>query len=171
MAQNRRTKQNILVTGTSGTGKTTMSFLLADAAQLRHINVGDVVKEKNLYDGWDENLECHFINEDLQAIFIKGLEGTLQPDPFYALLEASRFATHWLPFCKIFNMEPRAPEVYFAEKSEPHNDRHICPYVVHIRALAVVALMWLISLDFVHVFPSQQRKVKGTQWKSGFHKL
>ncbi|KAF6143658.1 hypothetical protein GIB67_015298 [Kingdonia uniflora] len=45
-------------------GKTTMSSLLADAAQLRHINVGDVVKEKNFYDGWDENLECHFINEN-----------------------------------------------------------------------------------------------------------
>ncbi|KAF6141188.1 hypothetical protein GIB67_018278 [Kingdonia uniflora] len=91
----------------------------------------------------------------------------MDSDPFYAFLEASRFATHWLPFCKIFNMEPRVPEVYFAEKSEPHNDRHICSYVVHIRALAVVALMWLISLDFMHVFPSQQRKVKGTQWKSG----
>ncbi|KAF6149256.1 hypothetical protein GIB67_026112 [Kingdonia uniflora] len=66
MAQNRRTKPKILVTGTPGTGKTTMSSLLADAAQLRHINVGDVVKEKNLYDGWDKNLECHFINEDLK---------------------------------------------------------------------------------------------------------
>ncbi|KAF6136221.1 hypothetical protein GIB67_001630 [Kingdonia uniflora] len=42
---------------------------------------------------------------------------------FYALLEASRFAAHWLPFCKILNMEPRALEVYFAEKSEPRNDR------------------------------------------------
>ncbi|KAF6153812.1 hypothetical protein GIB67_001045 [Kingdonia uniflora] len=42
---------------------------------------------------------------------------------FYALLEASRFAAHWLPFCKIFNVEPRAPEVYFAEKSKPRNDR------------------------------------------------
>ncbi|KAF6152413.1 hypothetical protein GIB67_038036 [Kingdonia uniflora] len=46
----------------------------------------------------------------------------MDSDPFYTLLEASRFATHWLPFCKIFNMEPRAPEVYFVEKSEPHND-------------------------------------------------
>ncbi|KAF6152420.1 hypothetical protein GIB67_038043 [Kingdonia uniflora] len=64
MAQNCRTKLNILVTGTPGMGKTTMSSLLADAAQLRHINVGDVVKEKNFYDGWDENLECHFINEN-----------------------------------------------------------------------------------------------------------
>ncbi|KAF6142223.1 hypothetical protein GIB67_012072, partial [Kingdonia uniflora] len=47
----------------------------------------------------------------------------MDSDPFYALLEASRFAAHWLSFCKIFNMEPRVPEVYFAEKSEPRNDR------------------------------------------------
>ncbi|KAF6166176.1 hypothetical protein GIB67_023886 [Kingdonia uniflora] len=65
MAQNCRTKLNILVTGTPGAGKTTMSPLLADVAQLRHVNVGDVVKEKNLYDGWDENLKCNFIKEDL----------------------------------------------------------------------------------------------------------
>ncbi|KAF6135326.1 hypothetical protein GIB67_027200 [Kingdonia uniflora] len=65
MVQNCITKPNILVTGTPGTGKTTMSSLLPDAAQLRHINVGDVVMEKNLYDGWDENLECHFIKKDL----------------------------------------------------------------------------------------------------------
>ncbi|KAE9456543.1 hypothetical protein C3L33_11510, partial [Rhododendron williamsianum] len=30
---------------------------------------------------------------------------------FYALLEASRFSQHWLPFCKKFNVEPR---VYFS---------------------------------------------------------
>ncbi|KAF6157723.1 hypothetical protein GIB67_037296 [Kingdonia uniflora] len=164
MAQNRKIKLNILVTGTPSMGKTTMSSLLADAAQLRHINVKDVVKKKNLYDGWDENLECHFINEDLSTSQsnIKesgnrtGREGTLQPDfimkvmitytkeeiwdtlsvlshlislltmdsdPFYALLEAFRFTAHWLPFCKIFNMEPGAPKVYFTKKSEPRNDR------------------------------------------------
>ncbi|CAL5345504.1 unnamed protein product [Camellia sinensis] len=33
---------------------------------------------------------------------------------FYALLEASRFAKHWLPFCKKFNVEPRSPAVYFS---------------------------------------------------------
>ena len=33
---------------------------------------------------------------------------------FYALLEASRFAKHWIPFCKKFNVEPRSPAAYFA---------------------------------------------------------
>ncbi|XP_058202484.1 cellulose synthase-like protein E1 isoform X3 [Rhododendron vialii] len=32
---------------------------------------------------------------------------------FYALLEASRFAKHWLPFCKKFKVEPRSPAAYF----------------------------------------------------------
>ena len=60
-----RTKPNILITGTPGTGKTTMSSALAEAAQLRHVNIGELVKEKNLHDGWDEELDCHIINEDL----------------------------------------------------------------------------------------------------------
>ncbi|MQL05702.1 hypothetical protein EI015_26900, partial [Escherichia coli] len=33
---------------------------------------------------------------------------------FYALLEASRFAKHWVPFCKRFEVEPRSPASYFS---------------------------------------------------------
>ncbi|PIA26457.1 hypothetical protein AQUCO_09300038v1 [Aquilegia coerulea] len=36
---------------------------------------------------------------------------------FYALLEASVFSKHWLPFCKKFNIEPRSPAAYFSTKS------------------------------------------------------
>ncbi|KAK7387180.1 hypothetical protein VNO78_27753 [Psophocarpus tetragonolobus] len=32
---------------------------------------------------------------------------------FYALLEASNFAKHWLPFSKRFKVEPRSPAAYF----------------------------------------------------------
>ena len=31
---------------------------------------------------------------------------------FYALLEASEFAEHWLPFCKRLNVEPRSPAAF-----------------------------------------------------------
>ncbi|PON80442.1 P-loop containing nucleoside triphosphate hydrolase [Trema orientale] len=61
----KRKKPNILVTGTPGTGKTTTSSALAEATQLRHVSVGDLVKEKNLHDGWDDELDCYVINEDL----------------------------------------------------------------------------------------------------------
>ncbi|MCE2055169.1 hypothetical protein HAX54_042092 [Datura stramonium] len=36
---------------------------------------------------------------------------------FYALLEASRFAKNWIPYCKKFNVEPRSPAAYFASLS------------------------------------------------------
>ncbi|KAF5447124.1 hypothetical protein F2P56_032696 [Juglans regia] len=69
MAQNgsirSRCRPNILVTGTPGTGKTTTSSALAEATHLRHLNVGDLVREKNLHDGWDPELESYLINEDL----------------------------------------------------------------------------------------------------------
>lgn len=60
-----RSKPNILVTGTPGTGKTTTSAALAEATSLRHINIGDLVKDKKLHDGWDDQLECYIVNEDL----------------------------------------------------------------------------------------------------------
>ncbi|KAL6179027.1 hypothetical protein ACLB2K_050543 [Fragaria x ananassa] len=60
-----RQRPNILVTGTPGTGKTTMSSVLAEETQLCHINIGDLVKEKSLHDGWDNKLDCYVINEDL----------------------------------------------------------------------------------------------------------
>lgn len=61
----KREKPNILITGTPGTGKTTTSVALAEAINFRHINIGDLVKEKNLHDGWDDQLDCYIINEDL----------------------------------------------------------------------------------------------------------
>ncbi|KAK9084594.1 hypothetical protein Sjap_025005 [Stephania japonica] len=33
---------------------------------------------------------------------------------FYALLEASYFSKHWLPYCRKFNIEPRSPAAYFS---------------------------------------------------------
>ena len=68
MAQNgsvRKSRPNILVTETPGTGKATTSFALAEATQLCRIIVGDLVKEKNLHDDWDDQLDCYLINEDL----------------------------------------------------------------------------------------------------------
>ncbi|XP_030534995.1 cellulose synthase A catalytic subunit 2 [UDP-forming] isoform X2 [Rhodamnia argentea] len=35
---------------------------------------------------------------------------------FEALSETSEFAKKWVPFCKRFNIEPRAPEWYFSQK-------------------------------------------------------
>lgn len=39
---------------------------------------------------------------------------------FYALLEASHFSKHWIPYCKKFKIEPRSPEAYFSSASHLH---------------------------------------------------
>ncbi|CAN6448367.1 unnamed protein product [Victoria cruziana] len=38
---------------------------------------------------------------------------------FYALLEASAFSRHWLPFCRKFKIEPRSPAAFFSTTSDP----------------------------------------------------
>ena len=59
-----RARPNLLVTGTPGTGKTTTCEMVAAAAGLRHVNVGELVKSQELHSGWDEAYECWVIDED-----------------------------------------------------------------------------------------------------------
>jgi hypothetical protein len=59
-----KTKPNILVTGTPGTGKTTACELLASATGLRHCHVGEMVKEQELHNGWDDEYDCWVLDED-----------------------------------------------------------------------------------------------------------
>ncbi|GBF95109.1 adenylate kinase isoenzyme [Raphidocelis subcapitata] len=55
---------NILITGTPGTGKTTTAEQVAAAAGLKHINVGEWVKAKELHCGWDEQHQAFILDED-----------------------------------------------------------------------------------------------------------
>lgn len=56
---------NIIITGTPGTGKTTTSEMLQIAVpRMKLVNVGTLVKEKGLHDGWDEEWQSWLLNED-----------------------------------------------------------------------------------------------------------
>ncbi|KAH7436793.1 hypothetical protein KP509_05G036200 [Ceratopteris richardii] len=54
---------------------------------------------------------------------------------FEALSETSEFARKWVPFCKNFNIEPRAPEVYFAQKIDYLKDKVQPNFVKERRAM------------------------------------
>ncbi|EIM81981.1 P-loop containing nucleoside triphosphate hydrolase protein [Stereum hirsutum FP-91666 SS1] len=56
----------IVITGTPGTGKSTHAELLASESPipLRHINVGRLVKERGLYESYDEEWESYEVDED-----------------------------------------------------------------------------------------------------------
>ena len=55
---------NILITGTPGTGKTTLGRELAEKTGLKYVNISELAKEQELFEGWDEKLNCHIIDED-----------------------------------------------------------------------------------------------------------
>ncbi|KAK3441148.1 hypothetical protein EUGRSUZ_B01562 [Eucalyptus grandis] len=54
---------------------------------------------------------------------------------FEALSETSEFARKWVPFCKKFNIEPRVPEFYFAQKIDYLKDKVEASFVKERRAM------------------------------------
>lgn len=60
----QRSHPFVLVTGTPGTGKTTTASLIAERTGLKHVNVGELIKQNKCYDGRDEDLNTNILNEE-----------------------------------------------------------------------------------------------------------
>ena len=72
-----RSRPNILITGTPGTGKSaTASVVASRLPAMRHVEVGALAREKALHEGWDEELQCHVLDEER---ILDELEGMMQP--------------------------------------------------------------------------------------------
>ncbi|KAL8147527.1 hypothetical protein AgCh_005016 [Apium graveolens] len=54
---------------------------------------------------------------------------------FVALSETAEFAKKWVPFCKKFSIEPRAPEYYFSQKIDYLKDKVVASFVRERRAM------------------------------------
>ncbi|XP_010269729.1 PREDICTED: cellulose synthase A catalytic subunit 2 [UDP-forming]-like [Nelumbo nucifera] len=60
---------------------------------------------------------------------------------FEALSETFEFARKWVPFCKKFNIEPRAPEWYFTQKIDYLKDKVHPNFVRERRAMKEIVNM------------------------------
>jgi adenylate kinase len=58
------TVPNVLITGTPGTGKTSTASMIAEKTGLKHVNVGDLIKEKSLHTGRDDEFDAFILDED-----------------------------------------------------------------------------------------------------------
>eukprot|EP01018_Ginkgo_biloba_P030611 Gb_17419 [translate_table: standard] len=54
---------------------------------------------------------------------------------FDSLSETAEFARKWVPFCKKYNIEPRAPEFYFSQKIDYLKDKVLPTFVKERRAM------------------------------------
>lgn len=72
-----RQKPNILITGTPGTGKSTMvEALIAQVPTLRAVDIGALVRDKQLHSGWDEEYQSYVLDEER---LLDELEDELEP--------------------------------------------------------------------------------------------
>lgn len=58
------TRPNILLTGTPGVGKTTLARELSERLGLRHVDVGQFARDRDLYAEFDEVHDCFYMHED-----------------------------------------------------------------------------------------------------------
>jgi hypothetical protein len=67
---------------------------------------------------------------------------------FEALSETSEFAKKWVPFCKRYSLEPRAPEWYFQQKIDYLKDKVAPNFVRERRAMKVHYLYLFITSQY-----------------------
>ncbi|VDN07219.1 unnamed protein product [Thelazia callipaeda] len=60
-----RKRPNILVTGTPGTGKSTLSVELSKKLGFHYINCGQEAKDNQLFSEYDEDLDTYVLDEDM----------------------------------------------------------------------------------------------------------
>jgi cellulose synthase A len=56
---------------------------------------------------------------------------------FESLAETAEFARRWVPFCKMYSIEPRTPEFYFSQKIDYLKDKIHPSFVKERRAMKV----------------------------------
>lgn len=59
-----RQRPNILITGTPGTGKSTLATKVAENLGFTYIDAAKEIKDNELYAEYDEKRKCHVLDED-----------------------------------------------------------------------------------------------------------
>jgi adenylate kinase len=64
MDRKMRTLPNILITGTPGTGKSTLAQQVSEGSGLDWVDVSQIAKDNKFFEGFDSDYGCHVLNEE-----------------------------------------------------------------------------------------------------------
>lgn len=68
---------NVLITGTPGTGKSSLSQMIAQELGLRHLEVGKIIKQEQFYSEFDDEYNSYSIEEEDEERLLDYLEPLL----------------------------------------------------------------------------------------------
>ncbi|XP_057797035.1 probable cellulose synthase A catalytic subunit 3 [UDP-forming] [Salvia miltiorrhiza] len=81
---------------------------------------------------------------------------------FQVLSETCHFARKWVPFCKKFNIEPRAPHSYFSEKMDYLKDKVFPEFIKERRSIKREYEEFKVGIN---ALVSKSQKVPDEGWK------
>ncbi|WVF66853.1 hypothetical protein IAT40_001595 [Kwoniella sp. CBS 6097] len=104
----------VLITGTPGTGKTLHSQLLSQelaetTTQMKHLNIGDIVKEHGFHEGWDEEWNCWVVDEERLLDYLEGVinptEGPAETGFILDHHDPSLFPERWVDLAVVLTCD------------------------------------------------------------------
>jgi len=70
----RQALPNILITGTPGTGKSSLADSVAKKLGFKYLNIGDIIKENKFFSEYDAEFDTHILDEDSEDQLLDYLE-------------------------------------------------------------------------------------------------
>lgn len=125
-AEVTRRRPNVLITGTPGTGKTSLATLIAERLGdgAKHVNVGEVAQQSKCYEGRDEELDTNILDEDklldiLETVFQEAEDDNISCVADFHVCEI--FPERW--FDLVLVLRTRTEVLYDRLQARGYNDK------------------------------------------------
>jgi len=124
MATSERSKANILITGTPGTGKTSTAELIAEATGFKHVNVGDLIKENSIHAGKDAAFNAFILDEASEDKLLDEMEVILKDGGCIVDFHSCDFfPKRWFDLVLVLRAETRV--LYDRLKKRGYSDKKV----------------------------------------------
>ncbi|KAF9763766.1 Adenylate kinase isoenzyme 6 [Nosema granulosis] len=112
----------ILITGSPGVGKTTISKLIAEKFNIKHVELSRYIKDNQLYESYDKDFDTCIFDEDIvQESLVEHLKGV---DSFVVDTHSPECVS-FIEFDKIFILKLESDILFKRLKQRGYNDKKI----------------------------------------------